>query len=74
MTTSDEVAPAPCPSPRIDGTCNHLTCARCQQHTNNSTQGHYWAWCHVTKTDRVHHFCCPDDCELETKEEKTDGG
>lgn len=59
---------APCPNPYRDGTCRHLTCGRCGQHTNNNTQGHYWKWCHVTKSMRTHHFCCPDDCELEAKE------
>ena len=54
-----------CPSPYWDGSCRHLTCGRCGQHTNNNTQGHYWAYCRVTKTCREFHFCCPDDCQLE---------
>lgn len=42
-----------------------LTCNRCKKDTGNNTQGHYWAYCKVTKTNREFHFCCPDDCELE---------
>lgn len=42
-----------------------LTCGRCARRTRNNTQGHYWAWCRVTRTEREHHFCCPDDCALE---------
>jgi hypothetical protein len=48
------------------GICRHLTCSRCKQHTDNNTQGHYWAYCKITKTMRDFHFCCPDDCELQT--------
>lgn len=48
----------------LDGTCRCLVCARCGHHTGNSTQGHYWSFCKVTRTMREHHFCCPDDCEL----------
>jgi hypothetical protein len=57
--------PADCDEPNIDGVCRHLTCGRCKQHTGDSHQGHYWAWCKVTKTTREFHFCCPGDCELE---------
>lgn len=56
--------PPPCPNPGVDGTCRHLTCGRCRQHTDNSTQGHYWSYCKDTNTDREFHFCCPDNCEL----------
>lgn len=45
--------------------CRCLVCGRCKRHTGNSTQGHYWGYCKVTKTVRDFHFCCPDDCELE---------
>lgn len=43
-------------------------CARCDQNTQNTTQGHYWAYCKVTKTMRDFHMCCPDNCELEEKD------
>ena len=46
-------------------TCRCLKCARCGKHTGNSTQGHYWAFCKVTRTKREFHQCCPGDCELE---------
>lgn len=49
------------------GACRHLTCGRCEQHTDNGNQGHYWAYCSVTKTVRDFHFCCPGDCELGEK-------
>lgn len=62
-----EQDPTPCPSPYRDGTCRHLTCGRCGQHTDNNTQGHYWSWCKITKSVREFHFCCPGDCELEVK-------
>lgn len=61
--------PSPCdhPSASRDGDrCRCIVCSRCGRHTGNSTQGHYWAWCSVTKTMRDHHLCCPDDCELES--------
>jgi hypothetical protein len=66
---SEAEALSDCPSPYRDGTCRHLTCGRCKQHTNNSSQGHYWAYCKVTKTKREFHFCCPGDCELERNDE-----
>lgn len=50
------------PEPRFF--CRCLVCARCGKHTGNSTQGHYWGFCSVTKTVREPHFCCPGDCEL----------
>jgi hypothetical protein len=50
-----------------DGRCRCLVCARCGHHTGNTSQGHYWGFCKATKTIREHHFCCPGDCELETK-------
>ena len=46
--------------------CRCVVCARCGQHTGNSSQGHYWKYCKLTKTMRAFHFCCPDNCELET--------
>lgn len=45
--------------------CRCVVCAHCGKHTGNSNQGHYWAYCKVTKTKRDFHFCCPDNCELE---------
>jgi hypothetical protein len=45
--------------------CRCMWCARCGQLTGNTTQGHYWAHCKVTKTTREFHMCCPDACELE---------
>lgn len=51
----------------VDGKCRCLVCGRCKHHTGNSHQGHYWSFCNVTRTMRGHHFCCPDDCELEAK-------
>lgn len=50
---------------RMDG----MECGRCHKPTGNNSQGHYWAFCKVTRTIREHHFCCPDDCALEA----TDG-
>ncbi len=47
--------------------CRCLICARCQNHTGNANQGHYWAYCKVTRTTREFHFCCDGDCELEEK-------
>lgn len=49
--------------------CRCLICGRCKHHTGDNNQGHYWAYCNVTKTTREFHFCCPDDCELEAKGE-----
>ena len=46
-------------------TCRCLICGRCGKHTGNSTQGHFWKFCDVTKTVRDFHLCCPNDCELE---------
>lgn len=45
--------------------CRCLICVRCGQHTGNNTQGHYWAYCKVTKTTRDFHQCCPGNCELD---------
>lgn len=42
-----------------------MICGHCNQETGNENQGHYWALCKVTRTDRGHHFCCPGRCELE---------
>ena len=47
--------------------CRCVVCPRCHHHTGNSHQGHYWAYCLVTKTSRDFHLCCPDPafgCEL----------
>lgn len=44
-----------------------LICSRCEKDTENNNQGHYWAYCTVTKSDREFHFCCPDNCELEVE-------
>lgn len=56
-----------------------MICARCNKHTGNNHQGHYWKFCNVL-ADKARekgldpwkngmaedfHFCCPDDCELE---------
>ena len=48
--------------------CRCVVCPRCHHHTGNSSQGHYWAFCKVTRTARDFHLCCPDPaygCELE---------
>lgn len=45
--------------------CRCLVCGRCGHHTGNTSQGHYWRFCSVTKSMRDFHFCCPDDCSLE---------
>lgn len=47
--------------------CHCMICARCNQHTGNTSQGHYWSYCKVTRTNRDFHFCCPGACELEAK-------
>jgi hypothetical protein len=47
--------------------CRCMVCGRCNHHTGNSNQGHYWAYCHITKQMEDFHFCCPDDCELVAK-------
>ncbi len=47
--------------------CRCLICARCGQHTGNSTQGHFWRLCRASGDRREAHFCCPGDCELETR-------
>lgn len=65
---SEKSTTAVCPNPYRDGTCHHVTCARCGEHTNNNSQGHWWSLCNVTRTWREHHFCCPGDCELEKKD------
>jgi len=66
------IRPSDCDSPdppsMVDGHCRCIVCSRCKHHTGNSSQGHYWSWCNVTKTVREFHFCCPDNCELEAKE------
>jgi hypothetical protein len=45
-------------------TCRCMVCARCNHHTGNSHQGHYWKFCKVTKHMEEFHFCCPGDCEI----------
>ena len=58
--------------------CRCVVCARCGKHTGNSNQGHYWALCSVWLAQgkglygskREFHFCCPDNCALEEKEEE----
>ena len=55
----------------VDGHCRCMACGRCKHHTANANQGHFWAFCKVTKTTREPHFCCPDPefgCELEKKD------
>lgn len=54
--------------PMADGSfgCRCLVCSRCGKHTGNNTQGHYWSFCSVTATLRDYHFCCPENCELES--------
>lgn len=49
-----------------DGTtvCRCVVCGRCGHHTGNTHQGHYWAYCKVTKQQEAFHFCCPGDCEI----------
>lgn len=44
--------------------CRCVVCARCGHHTGNSNQGHYWAWCKVSKQREEFHFCCPGNCDL----------
>ena len=44
--------------------CRCFVCARCGQHTGNSTQGHTWSLCRVDGVNKEFHFCCPGDCEL----------
>lgn len=51
-----------------------MTCGRCDRPTGNYTQGHYWAFCKVTKTIREFHFCCPGDCALPPAASSVDGG
>ncbi len=47
------------------GECRCVVCSRCNRHTGNSNQGHYWRMCKVTRTLRDFHHCCPGNCELE---------
>jgi hypothetical protein len=51
--------------PRGGFMCRCIVCGRCGKHTGNTSQGHYWAFCEVTKTMRESHHCCPDNCALE---------
>lgn len=50
-----------------DGNCTCIICSRCDHHTGNGHQGHFWGYCKVTGTVRQMHFCCPGDCELENE-------
>lgn len=54
------------------GECRCIICTRCERHTGNARQGHYWSWCAITKADQGFHFCCPDDCELHPAEVAVD--
>lgn len=58
--TSPSGAPATEPAPNRD-----YVCGRCKTNTGNRTQGHYWAYCKVTRKMRSFHFCCPGDCALD---------
>lgn len=45
--------------------CRCMVCGRCNNHTGNSHQGHYWKFCvPLGGMAKKFHFCCPDDCEL----------
>ncbi len=44
--------------------CRCVICGRCGHHTGNSTQGHYWSWCQVTRQREGFHHCCPGNCEI----------
>ena len=50
-----------------------MVCARCNTHTGNNHQGHYWGLCKVTGAVREMHFCCPDNCELAANDATTTG-
>jgi len=54
----DEPYDPPCGNPE----CEEWHCGRCAAH-NAGQQGHYAAFCQVTKARAPHHFCCPGDCE-----------
>lgn len=58
----------PCPTGHCHSRSSH--CGRCGG--CSSYQGHYFKHCSVTKTDREFHFCCPDNCELEDKDNATE--
>ena len=63
-------APNPSGYSMPDGTtrCRCVVCPRCNHHTGNAHQGHYWAYCQVKRGPRDFHFCCDDSvfgCELE---------
>jgi hypothetical protein len=63
-TSTDCDAPGGTATFYKDGKCLCVVCSRCKRHTGNSNQGHFWAFCSVTKQMEAHHFCCPDKCEL----------
>lgn len=44
--------------------CRCVVCGRCGHHTGNSHQGHYWAYCQVSRQREAFHHCCPGNCEL----------
>jgi hypothetical protein len=54
--------------------CRCIICDRCKRHTGNNTQGHYWGWCSSRGAAYAHHFCCPDDCELDRPVPAVAGG
>lgn len=68
---------APPPAPlymQSDGsyTCRCTVCGRCDHHTGNSNQGHYWRLCKVTGQSEEFHYCCPGDCELQADEQRAE--
>lgn len=52
------------PAPGSGTTCRCVVCPRCEEHTGNANQGHFWAYCKETRSVRTFHFCCPHNCEL----------
>jgi hypothetical protein len=59
------------PVSKVNSHCRCAVCPRCGHHTGNNTQGHYWAFCKATRTNREFHHCCSDPafgCELEAKD------
>lgn len=44
-----------------------ITCPRCGRATGNTSQGHRWRFCRITRTHRRLHYCCPEPqgCEIE---------
>lgn len=60
--------PSPsCPDghPRWEFYSLGMVCARCEKHTGNNHQGHYWKFCKKTREMEKFHMCCPDlECEI----------